>query len=330
MMSTGTTKIVIPVFAALVFAPLAVARFTAPALVASTTVRVTAGPWKNAPDLKSRAKPKPKHRSEPGWDEWGNGRGFDCEIRSRGAAACKGHRTDRAWRPTGSARGAGGSAPGASARTLLRSKIHFIGVANAGGFANGASALTLPAESRAGDLALVLTYGQGGGHDPQIPTGYTAITRNAGGRNMVTDLAYKVLAVGETAVPATTTGYGVEVAVYRGVSGVGAHVSAGGSVDHLGGANAPLSCPGIALAKTDGSSWVVCLGGDGYASTNAKSMVFGSNTTNRSAGLRDRHTGLADTHGPVSSWATARWMGDNFPLPGRHGVEMYAIELLSG
>jgi len=71
------------------------------------------------------------------------------------------------------------------------------------------------------------------------------------------------------------------------------------------------------------------MGGDGDTSTNAKSMGCGSTTRNRSAGLNERHTGLADTDAGVRAWDGAAWNGDNFALPGRHAVEVWALELLS-
>lgn len=115
----------------------------------------------------------------------------------------------------------------------------------------------------------------------------------------------------------------------------------GGTLNNVGGTNYPLNCSGLTLTKTDGPSWVACMGGDGYASTNAKSMVFAPSspppppaygtvdTTNRSTSLSDSHTGLADTKTGASSWANHGWGGDNFTLPGSHGVAVYSIELLS-
>ena len=58
-------------------------------------------------------------------------------------------------------------------------------------------------------------------------------------------------------------------------------------------------------------------------------MVFDSHTTNRSASLTDNHTGLADTNAGMTMWAGAPWPGDNFPLPGSHGVVVHSFELLS-
>jgi hypothetical protein len=188
--------------------------------------------------------------------------------------------------------------------------------------------LALPAGSTVGDIAIVMTYGATGGNNAQVPTGYTQI-QTGGAGNMQTVLAYRVLVAGDTLVPATSTGYGEEVAVYRGVAAIGAHTNFGGDLNSVGGSAYPLPCPALSLTKTDGSSWVACMGGDGYASTNAKSMVFDSNTTNRSSGNASSATGLADTNAPVSAWAQVSWPGDNFPMPGSHGVEVHSIELLS-
>ncbi len=146
---------------------------------------------------------------------------------------------------------------------------------------------------------------------------------------MLADVAVKVLVAGETTLPATRSGSGVEVAVYRGVVRVGSHAHRGGSVGDVGGRGGPPGCPKMTLVRRDGSSWVVCMGGVGDTSTNTKSMVFGSRTRNRSAGLDDGHTGLADTHAGVTSWDGAAWSSDNPAQRGRHGVEMWALELLS-
>ena len=257
-----------------------------------------------------------------GVDRAAVGRG--CGVHKR---FCTGHGDPR--RSAG--RGAKSPKPArhASKPVRRRSQIQFVGVVNAGASAKGSAVLRLPAGSREGDVALVLTYGHPGPYAPQVPAGYTTIAWGAGAGNLVTDVASKVLAAGETTVPATTSGSGVEVAVYRGVARVGSHAGRGVSVGDVGGSGGPLHCPRITLVHRDASSWVVCIGADDYASTNAKSMVFGSRTRNRSAGLDDGHTGLADTHAGVTSWDGAVWSGDSFRPPGRHGVEMWALELLS-
>ena len=78
-----------------------------------------------------------------------------------------------------------------------------------------------------------------------------------------------------------------------------------------------------------GAAWVGCMGYAGYATTNAKSMVFDSNTTHRTSSLSDVHVGLADTNGGVSAWSNVGWTGDNFPLPGSHAITVMSFELLS-
>ena len=217
------------------------------------------------------------------------------------------------------------------------SKVQFVGVANEGGSGTAnknTSALALPAGSQVGDYALVLTYGATGGNNAQVPSGYTQI-QTSGAGNMQSVLSYRVLVAGDTAVPSQTTGYGVEVAIYRGVAGIGSKTAIGGNLNNVGGASYPLYCgaldgvTGPAMTKTDGSSWVACMGGDGFATTNAKQMVFDSNTVNRSSGNAVAFTGLADTNAGVAAWAKVGWGGDNFVLPGSHGVVVHTVELLS-
>ncbi len=206
------------------------------------------------------------------------------------------------------------------------SKVQFVGIASEAGHA----ALTLPPGSQPGDIAVVL---EAGSAVVATPGGYSNIATPVAPRNMS---AYRVLVAGDTAVPAAaTTVTDMEVAVYRGASGVGSHTYISGNLNNVGGTAYPLKCnaldgvSGPAMTKTDGSSWVMCMGLDTYASTNANQMVFDANTTNRSSGLADPHMGLADSNAGVATWATVGWPGDNFPLPGTHGVAVHTIELLS-
>jgi hypothetical protein len=204
------------------------------------------------------------------------------------------------------------------------------GYVTPGAAVKGAAAtLALPVGSQSGDTALVMTYGATSGNNPQVPAGYVSIVNSAGAGNMQTDLSSRTLVAGDNVVPGTTTGYGEEVAVYRGVASIGAHTYNGGNVNNVGGSAYPLFCSALALTKTDGSSWVACMGGDGATGTNANAMVFDANTTNRSSGNASTATGLADTNKGVAAWAQVGWPGDNFPLPGSHGVVVHSIELVS-
>lgn len=189
---------------------------------------------------------------------------------------------------------------------------------------SGIGAVSLP-NTTSGNIAVVEGWSASGTQPPGAPSGYTLI-----GSLYHSSWSYRVLTAGDTTVPATgPAGSGQEVAVYSGVAGVGAFADQAGNSNQLGGSAYPLKCPALSLQNTTGSSWVMCMGYDGYTSTNARSMVFDSNTTNRSASLTDIHTGLADTNAPVSSWASVNWTGDNFPLPGSHAMGIAAIELKS-
>ena len=99
---------------------------------------------------------------------------------------------------------------------------------------------------------------------------------------------------------------------------------------------------GPAMTKTDGSSWVVNMGYDAYASTNmnllsfnavtgASPVVVGAQIAANRPQSTDAHMGLADTGAGVAAWAGGAWTspGDNFPLPGSHGVADHVIELVS-
>lgn len=225
------------------------------------------------------------------------------------------------------------------------SKIQFVGVASHSG--NGA--LTFPAGTQSGDVALVL---EAGTSIVATPSGYTNIAVPVAPRN---NESYEVVG-NDTALPAAaSTVTDMQVAVYRGVSGIGSHTYFSGNSNQVGlSGGSPLYYPlksqpldgvsGPAMIKTDGSSWVVNMGFDAYASTNMNQLSFnkiisssptpyvmdGVVAPNR-PGNTDAHMGLADTNGGVAAWAGGAWTspGDNFPLPNSHGVTDHVIELLS-
>jgi hypothetical protein len=218
-----------------------------------------------------------------------------------------------------------------------------------GGMLNGAtisaapSTLAMPSFS-VGDIAIVETDGL---NSTSVPVGYTDL----GVAPYNSRFSYKVLTSADTFVPSQTTAWTDElVAVYRGVSGIGAHTTQGGYLNNVGGVSYPLVSPALTLTAPAGSSWVASMGYDGFATTNAKSMAFAPftwansfsppstdashygavNTTNRSSGLTDVHVGLADTNAGVATWGPLEgWSGDNFPLPGSHAFTVMSMELLS-
>ena len=226
------------------------------------------------------------------------------------------------------------------------SHIQFIGLASEAGHA----ALTLPAGAQAGDMILVLEAGTAA---VATPTGYTNIATPVAPRN---NLSYKVMVAGDNSVPApAATVTDIEVAVYRGVSGIGSHTYFSANSNGVGvSGGSPLYYPlksialdgvsGPAMTKTDGSSWVVNMGYDAYASTNMNLLSFnkvisssptpyvmdGPLAGNRAQPV-DVHVGLADTGAGVAAYPGGAWSspGDNFPLPGSHGVADHVIELLS-
>ncbi len=227
------------------------------------------------------------------------------------------------------------------------SKISFVGLASEAGHA----ALTLPAGWVPGDFAVVLEAGSAA---VATPTGYTLIANPVAPRNAT---FYRELVAGDTAVPAAaTTVTDMEVAIYRGVSGIGSHTYIGGNLNNVGLSGGsplyyPLKCnaldgvTGPAMTKTDGSSWVACMGYDAYASTNMNLLTFqsivssgptpyvldGTIAANRSSATSTPMSASptaapARPRGRVGAWGTP---GDNFPLPGTHGVAIHTIELLS-
>lgn len=221
------------------------------------------------------------------------------------------------------------------------SKVQFIGYASQTGHA----ALTLPSGAQPGDIALVL---EGGGSSTiATPSGYSVIAQPVAPRQ---NMSYRMIVAGDTAVPAAATAVtDMSVAVYRNAT-LGARTYNSGNTNNVGlQAGSPLyspaHCTAESLSNTGGSSWVACMGYDNYATTNMNQLSFnkiasgpptpyvadGVAASNRSAGGADIHMGLADTGGGVSAWTESIWStpGDNFPLPGTHGIGVQTIELIS-
>lgn len=228
------------------------------------------------------------------------------------------------------------------------SHVQFIGMSSTSGHA----AFNLPAGAQAGDLAVVLSYGTSS-INPGNPAGYSPVNQTVQDR---TYLGQKILAAGETQVPATTAGSGREVAVYRGASGIGANSyqnTSNGLPPES--ANYPLYAPALGawngqiLHKTDASSWVGVMTHDtGNATGDIRLMTFnkvlsltppppaldGSITVNRSAGASDLHSGLADTNGGVADWDAndALHVQGGYVMPiatASHQTETYSFEILS-
>ena len=233
------------------------------------------------------------------------------------------------------------------------SKVQFVGYASEVGHA----ALSLPAGSQPGDLAVEFGYGSSS-HKPGTPTGYTKVN---GTVQEYTLLDQKILAAGDTTVPATTDGLGRSVAVYRGATGIGANTY-GNTSNGLPpeSPNYPLYCPALGawngqiLHKTDASSWVGCMTHDtGNTTGDVRQMTFnkvistllqvppytppvldGSITVNRSAGAVSPNFGLADTNGGVADWDAndALHVQGGYIMPlstTNHQTETYAFEILS-
>ena len=273
-------------------ASVAIARFTAPAVVGSAAVHVTGGPWVNQPEPKPRPHPKPKpkprpHR-DPKWDSQGSGRSSHCGAGRRTTAKCEGsgwtgHRQRRTGRRV---------LAGATGRP-----------AYVGGASAAAQSVGLPAGWRPGDLAVVLVWRASGQSSPLGPKGYAAWTAGSeypSGRSEVFD---RVLQPGDTAVSTVGASH-IEVVVYRHAAGGGSFRASSGS-----GASPWLTEP-IALHKDDGSASVLVIGAD-TAASNARAVRFAPPgaqraTANRSAAFADPLMGASDTtDAAILGWGAA-------------------------
>ena len=199
------------------------------------------------------------------------------------------------------------------------SHISFVGAVDA--VTSTSHAVSLPASAVAGDFAI--SYGLDG-NSASYPSGWTQIGFGTSGYLYYTTSAWHVLTsaditAGKITFPSTTQR--ALVAVYRGVARIGSH-----SVSNPGN-NQYWGCTTGALTVTNGTSWVVCYGGDGRGTFNVAShyapAVWG--TTLRSGGFADTLTGLSDTNGGVSSWAPPSYASGDYA----NGGANYGLELVS-
>ncbi len=133
--------------------------------------------------------------------------------------------------------------------------------------------------------------------------------------------ARHMLAAGDGNVTVTNATR-IAVLVYRGVAGTG-----GVSVANPGN-NQNWACKVGTLSKTDKSSWVLCIGGDGTGTFNVAS-AYGptafAGTVNRSSGFADHLIGASDTNGGVASWGVPSYASGDYGHGGANG----GVELLS-
>ena len=201
---------------------------------------------------------------------------------------------------------------------LAVSHISFVGAASATG-----TTVALPSGWQPGDMAIAYGEGTVGGYTG-IPTGpgtWTALFGSTNGYSFgKTRTSSHVLAAGDGSVVIASSTH-VMVAVYRGVASIGAV-----SVSNPGN-NQNWGCTTGALHVTNGSSWVVCMGGDGTGTFNV-SVAYAhpafAGTVGRSS-PSDTLSGLADTNGGVTAWAPASYASGDYG----HGGANWGIELVS-
>ena len=197
------------------------------------------------------------------------------------------------------------------------SQVSFVGANDA-----ASATVNLPAGSQAGDMALALSIDGTGTAGPSgwlTPT--YAANNNTGYRSAT---AYHVLtaadiASGHVTFPKTT---GNMVAVYRGVAGIGNEYASNSGNNQNWSCNTSYDQKLIAT----GSSWVVCMGGDGKVPSSMKNLYAPSvwGTTLRSGGFPMTSLGLSDSGHAVSSWTPPIYASGTYNY-----AASYAYELLS-
>jgi len=166
--------------------------------------------------------------------------------------------------------------------------ISFIG-ANGG---NPASA-TIPAGIQAGDYIIVFAY-KNSTTAPSLATGYTNISTQSANTNSFR-IGYKIAVGNETSTGTWTNASTVQVAVYRGVTGIGA----AGSTTNAAATTTTIA--GIGTMQADDlSSWVLSFAGS--RQTTSMSTPSGTSLRNTQAGTTAMGI-IVDTNGGVSSSA---------------------------
>lgn len=176
--------------------------------------------------------------------------------------------------------------------------------------------MTLPAAAQAGDLAIVMNTSNSA--PGPVPVGYTALYTAVGTGQT---LSYRFLTAGETVVPifGNAGSSGAEVAVYRGVSAVGA------TKWNNGYGMSTIAFGPLTLTKTNGTSWVVGMANDDQVTSNKlwTTSFSPAGLTARNAGLSYNRDGLWDTNGGVSSPSPAFSGNDgNFGYSGYFALEL--------
>lgn len=171
--------------------------------------------------------------------------------------------------------------------------ISFVGAQGA-----AAATVTIPAH-QVGDMILIFAYRDGSNTVPTTPTAggtvptWTLIS-SAGASTNSANFRYAVATATTTTSGTWTNATETICLVYRGAKLVG--VNAGNN-----GASTIISYAGLALQRTDGSSWVVGCAGHRTA-TNVELAPTGMTNRISSGTEAAGH----DTNGVVSSWATTR------------------------
>lgn len=165
------------------------------------------------------------------------------------------------------------------------------------GSAGGVTTATLPSGWAPGDVAVVFAFNDGGTIMPSIPGTFTAYQQSAVAIAS-SRIGYRILQAGDTDIGTWTNATGVVVVVYRGADATAPL----GAFAHTTGNSGSITYPALATPNvTDGSSWIVAVGGHRSANTDIE---------NNPAGMINRadHVGASeevahDSNGGLAAYA---------------------------
>jgi hypothetical protein len=170
------------------------------------------------------------------------------------------------------------------------------------GGASGTNSATLPS-FQPGDIALVFAFRDGSTTNPTIPAGWTNITNAADGTTCSASVGWRRLIASDTTTGTWTNATRVVVVVYRGcepfITPVGGGVNSAGTTNTVSWGSAAVT-----MTRTNGTSWIVGLGGHRSIDTTIDSAAISGMTARFSGVDANAEVAAWDSNGGVASWAS--------------------------
>lgn len=168
------------------------------------------------------------------------------------------------------------------------------------GGAAGTNSATLPS-FQSGDIAVVNAFRDGSATNPTVPAGWTTITNTADGTTCSSSFGWRRLVNGDTTTGTWTNASRVTVTVYRGCEPFITPI--GGGANGAGTTNT-VTYTTFTMTRSDGTSWVLGLGGHRSTDTTIDSASITGMTARTSGVDATAEAAAWDTNGGVSSWSS--------------------------